>query len=89
VKMSRNGEAVELMAKDGMLIVKDRGPGLSEAMLERLNDPMNRERYSETGGAGLGVSLCHRIAAEHNARLSFENRSGGGTIAKVKFFTIS
>ena len=85
VKVSGGSDAVELIAQDGMIIVQDRGPGMSEEMLRRLNDPTNRERYSETGGAGLGIGICHKIAAEHGAKLCFENRDGGGTSAKVKF----
>ena len=89
VKVSGNSETVELVARDGCIAVMDRGPGMSESLRRRLNDPANKERYSETGGSGLGIQLCHQIAEQHNAALSFENRPGGGIIAKVKLFTES
>ncbi len=85
VKVSGGSDEVELLAQDGRIIVRDRGPGMSDDLIHRLNDPTNRERYSETGGAGLGVGICHKIAAEHGARLRFENRPDGGTVAEVKF----
>ena len=89
VKVSGNGESVELVARDGYIAVMDRGPGMSESLRRRLNDPANKERYSETGGSGRGIQLCHQIAEQHKAKLSFENRPDGGTIAKVKLFTES
>jgi len=85
VKASPEGTPVELIAEEGRILVLDRGGGLNEALLKRLNDPDSRERASATGGAGLGIPLCHQIARLHRARLTFENREGGGTAARVEF----
>ena len=87
-KVSPNTEDIELIAKDNCITVMDRGSGLTEEMLKRLNDPDSRERHSETGGAGLGVPLCHQIATLHGAVLTFANRPDGGTEAKVEFLQL-
>lgn len=87
VKASSGQEEVELIAKENSIIVLDRGTGLSKAMCKRLNDT-DGHGASTTGGSGLGIPLCHQIAKLHGARLTFENRSGGGTIAKLEFLQL-
>lgn len=87
VKASPQGARVELVSEENCIMVLDHGPGLSDAMLKRLNDPEGRGP-SSTGGAGLGIPLCHRIAKLHSARLSFDNRPGGGTTAKLEFLQL-
>ena len=87
VKASPQGAAVELVAAKNCIQVLDRGSGLSEAMLKRLNDPEGRGG-SSTGGAGLGIPFCHQIAKLHGAKLTFENRPCGGTIAKLEFLQL-
>ncbi len=61
--------------------VADHGPGLPEAVRERLFQPFVTGR---PGGVGLGLSLAYRIATLHRGTLDLADREGGGTIATLK-----
>jgi two-component system, OmpR family, sensor histidine kinase KdpD len=62
--------------------VKDRGPGIAAADMERLFEPFVRGRHErESGhrGAGLGLAVCRAIAQAHGGTLAVRRRSGGGS----------
>jgi signal transduction histidine kinase len=61
--------------------VCDRGPGVPEALRERIFEPFYRlPGHAETaGGVGLGLSLVKQIAERHGGRVRCEPRDGGGS----------
>lgn len=62
--------------------VADRGPGVAPEHLQRLGEPFYRpdaSRRRSTGGHGLGLYLCRRIAESHGGRLDIASRPGEGT----------
>ena len=87
------GGQVELAAAaaaDGgcTLTVRDNGCGMDADTLARLGQPFfraDKARARADGGAGLGVTLCYRIAAAHGAELTYSSRPGAGTAAAVRF----
>ena len=67
------------------VMVRDRGPGLSEAMLARAFEPFERgdpSRSRSTGGVGLGLTIARAIARNHGGTLTLANRDGGGLDAR-------
>ncbi|WP_237067195.1 sensor histidine kinase [Microbulbifer guangxiensis] len=57
------------------IIVRDRGTGMSEKVLQQALLPF----YStKPQGVGLGLALCREIVEAHGGRLQLRNRSGGG-----------
>lgn len=69
-----DGDALELR-------IRDEGPGLPEAELEKVFDPFYRvevSRSRETGGTGLGLTIARSIAEAHGGSLVLRNRSEGG-----------
>jgi two-component system OmpR family sensor kinase len=79
---------IELAAANNraIVLVRDRGPGLSEAMLSRAFDPFERgdpSRSRATGGVGLGLTIAQAIARSHGGELTLANRSGGGLDARL------
>ncbi|TMH38285.1 MAG: HAMP domain-containing protein [Betaproteobacteria bacterium] len=61
--------------------VRDGGPGIPEAQMERVFDPYYRvetSRSRETGGTGLGLTIARNIAHKHGATLVLCNAAGGG-----------
>lgn len=66
--------------------VRDHGPGLPEAELERVMAPFYRvegSRNRHHGGVGLGLSIARDIAQRHQGSLQLRNASGGGLSAVV------
>ena len=60
--------------------VRDHGPGVDEAQLDRLTEPFYRTdgaRARATGGVGLGMYLCRLIAEAHGGELMVRNASPG------------
>ena len=61
--------------------VCDRGPGVPEAMRERIFEPFFRlpGHAEQAGGVGLGLSLVKQIAERHGGSVRCEAREGGGS----------
>jgi two-component system sensor histidine kinase KdpD len=80
------GEAVELgVRRDGdtlLFTVADRGPGIPPAEAERIFQPFYRhaDTAPDVGRAGLGLSIARRLAEIQQGALSYEPRSGGGSV---------
>lgn len=68
------------------LVVKDRGPGVEEALQQelftRMPDP--RERPS-VGGIGLGLWLSRQLLDRLGGRIQYASRTGGGSVFTVWF----
>ena len=79
---------VTLTAVPGGFTVEDQGPGMSEEVLKHICEPFwkaDKARTRRHGGAGLGLSLCRRIAELHKGTLSFDSAPGKGT--RITFTT--
>jgi len=61
--------------------VSDRGPGVPEAMRERIFESFFRlpGHAEQGGGVGLGLSLVKQIAQRHGGSVRCEGREGGGS----------
>ena len=83
------GEPIEIEAKrqdNGVVVeVRDRGPGIPAAEVERLKRPFTRLDDSRAGasGAGLGLAIVERVARAHGGTLELVQRQGGGLIARL------
>jgi signal transduction histidine kinase len=74
VLAERRGSMVELR-------VCDRGPGVPEALSERIFEPFFRlpGHAEREGGVGLGLSLVKQIAERHGGRVQCLPHDGGGS----------
>lgn len=79
VRAERDGKGIRVC-------ISDQGPGLAEDELRSAFDPFVRletSRSRETGGAGLGLTIARALAGKDGARVTLENREGGGLDAVV------
>lgn len=79
------GSPVELLAEPNRITVTDHGRGLTKREFRYVNHPNRLRRLHREGG--IGVPLCHAIAAAHGAKLTYERGEDGGTVAVLTFTT--
>jgi signal transduction histidine kinase len=84
------GRTATILVEDGpdelVIRVRDGGPGIPEAELERVFEPFHRleaSRNRDTGGTGLGLTIARIIAQAHGGTLTLVNRDGGGLEATL------
>ncbi len=78
------GGSVEVTIEPGensvTVRVADRGPGIAPEVAGRLFEPF----VSTRGSTGLGLAVCHGIAAAHGGSIDGANRPGGGALFTVR-----
>jgi len=83
------GTRAAIVVEDGtelVIRVRDQGPGIPEAELERVFEPFHRLESSRNragGGTGLGLTIARDIAQAHAGTLSLSNRPEGGLEAAL------
>jgi len=80
ISVGKNGNWIELL-------VSDQGPGVPESEKERIFEAFYRidgSRNRETGGVGIGLSLCRKIAVAHEGSIHVEDAPGGGACFVVR-----
>lgn len=69
-----------------VISIEDDGPGIAPDRIEAMFQPFQRgetSRNSETGGAGLGLSIARTIINAHGGDIELANRPEGGLVARV------
>jgi signal transduction histidine kinase len=79
---------VRMGASQGIVTieVKDFGQGIASEELSRIFEPfyrVDKSRSRDTGGFGLGLSLCRKIVRAHGGDIHIESVLGSGTTAIV------
>ncbi len=92
IKFSSPGAQIDVrLARVGdeiVLSVRDQGPGIPAAELEKLFRPFQKTSVKSTSGeksTGLGLAIARRIVEGHGGRISVESESGHGSIFSFSF----
>ena len=67
--------------KELVIKVKDSGPGIADADLERIFDPFFTRK--KTMGMGVGLSICHGIIQDHKGYIVASNDKDGGAVFTI------
>jgi two-component system phosphate regulon sensor histidine kinase PhoR len=85
IKYGASDKAVEVTVAprggDGVLVVRDHGPGIAAEHLPRLTERFYRVDAGESrakGGTGLGLAIVKHILARHRGRLTIDSGAGQG-----------
>lgn len=65
-----------------VLEIHDEGVGIPKENLTKIFDPFFTTRR-ESGGSGLGLSVCARIVEEHHGTLTFDSEVGRGSTVRL------
>ncbi len=78
LKYSPDGAPIEVIVRDGEVIVADHGPGVADADLPRIFDRFYRAAASRSKpGAGLGLAIVREAAEAHGGKATVESSSKG------------
>jgi two-component system sensor histidine kinase MprB len=78
VKYSPDGAPIEVLVRDGQVIVADHGPGVADEDLPRIFDRFYRAAASRSKpGAGLGLAIVREAAEAHGGQASVESSASG------------
>jgi signal transduction histidine kinase len=71
----------EVRGDDLVILVDDKGPGISPEQREMVFEPfvrLEQSRSRSTGGAGLGLAIARNAAESHGGRVILETAPSGG-----------
>lgn len=92
MKASRTEGEIRVLAylEDSKIVVEvvDHGIGMEPEQISHIKEAFYRAdkaRSRAAGGAGLGLSICERIAQLHHAKLTFVSEQGKGTTVRLYF----
>ncbi|MFE4392919.1 MULTISPECIES: sensor histidine kinase [Streptomycetaceae] len=72
---------IEVVVRGPRVEVRDRGPGIDAADLDRVFDRFYRATAARgLPGSGLGLAIVHEVARSHGGTAFAANREGGGAV---------
>jgi len=84
-KWTPPGECVDVRVEDGLVEVRDRGPGIADEDAPFVFDRFYRSiRARGMPGAGLGLAIVKQIADAHGGSVSVDHGSDGGAILRLQ-----
>lgn len=85
VKFSPGGGTIDVRLTDGVLTVRDHGPGIPADELPHVFDRFWRSPSARAlPGSGLGLSIVARTVQQAGGEVSLTRADGGGTTATVR-----
>jgi two-component system, OmpR family, sensor histidine kinase MprB len=84
-KWSPPGGPVEVLVRDGEVVVRDHGPGIAEEDLPYVFDRFYRSRDARgMPGSGLGLAIVKQVAESHGGSVVAEQPPDGGTVMRLR-----
>lgn len=79
---------VSVLHDKTIISIKDTGSGISKEHLDKIWQPfyvVDKARSRKSNGAGIGLSICKKIAEVHNAEIKINSELGKGTEVTIIF----
>jgi two-component system sensor histidine kinase MprB len=85
VKWSPPGGTVDVEVHEGIVTVRDHGPGIAEVDLPHVFDRFYRAPSARgLPGSGLGLAIVRHVADAHGGTVAAERPAGGGTLMRLQ-----
>ncbi len=85
-KWSPPEQPIEVSLSDGVLTVRDHGPGFEQGDLPHVFERFYRaDRARKLPGSGLGLAIVRQAAEAHGGHVEAENAPGGGALVQIDF----
>jgi two-component system sensor histidine kinase MprB len=85
VKFAGTDAPIEVRLRDGVLEVRDHGPGIAAEDLPHVFDRFFRGARSRAlPGSGLGLAIVRQVAELHSGTVSAGTAPGGGTVVRMR-----
>jgi two-component system sensor histidine kinase MprB len=82
------GGAVEVELADGVLVVRDHGPGVDDADKPHVFDRFYRGATARSRpGSGLGLAIVRQTAEAHGGTVEVDDAPGGGALFRLRLPT--
>jgi signal transduction histidine kinase len=81
IEAAPTGSDVKVLARDGVLEVLDRGPGIPDEVRDSVFEPGVTTRPR---GSGFGLTIARALVLQHGGTLTLGPREGGGTRARLE-----
>jgi two-component system sensor histidine kinase MprB len=76
---------IDVGVRDGVVTVRDHGPGFATEDLPHVFDRFYRSAAARgTPGSGLGLAIVRQVAESHGGRVTAENAPEGGAIVRFE-----
>ena len=76
---------IEVSCRDGVVTVRDHGPGIDDEDLPKIFDRFYRSRAARAlPGSGLGLAIVAQVAGEEHGTVSATNASDGGAVLRFE-----
>jgi Signal transduction histidine kinase len=92
IKASENNSKIYLKVSDlnnkTSISIIDFGSGIAKDHLDKIWQPfyvIDKARSRKSNGAGIGLSICKKIADVHNADITIDSELGNGTVVTLTF----
>ena len=84
-KWSPAGESIDVAVHDGLVEVRDHGPGIAAEDVPLVFNRFYRAKAARgMPGAGLGLAIVKQIADAHGGSVTVDRASGGGAILRLR-----
>ena len=81
LKWSPDGGVVEVACSNGVLVVRDHGPGVDESDVPYIFDRFYRAPGARgRPGSGLGLAIVAQVAREEGGTVTVDRANGGGAL---------
>jgi len=81
LKWSPDGGVVEVSCANGILLVRDHGPGVAESDIDHIFDRFYRAPGARgRPGSGLGLAIVAQVARDEGGQVSVHQAPGGGAL---------